>query len=425
MNRYRKYLLAMLLVVLGANNMDGLAFGLLLQDIKLDLALTDTQLGLVSGIAFALFYSTIGIPIARWADRGNRIAVLSVTAVARSLFVALCASAGSFYQLLLVRIGIGIGEAGCIPTIHSLLADSFDRSERPRAIAIVLQGNTLSILVGYFLAGWLNEYFGWRMTFVILGLPGVVLAALTWLTLREPRRAMPAGALVQPDMADVFRTLWRNGTFRRLLLAFSVSFFFGAGMVQWQPAFFTRSYGLGTGELGTWFTLIYGIFGMVGMFLGGEWASRVAPRNERLQLKAMAIAYCFYCLAFVLIYLSTNHYLAFGLMAAGTLVGTMTTAPLFAVIQALIPGHMRATAIAVIYLAANLVGLGLGPVAAGALSDALLPFFGSESLRYALLLLSPGFLLVAGCLWGAAGCVDRDLAVLERDRDSPCASLTA
>ena len=128
-------------------------------------------------------------------------------------------------------------------------------------------------------------------------------------------------------------------------------------MVQWQPAFFARSYGLGTGELGTWFTLIYGIAGMVGMFLGGEWASRVAPRNERLQLKAMAVAYCLYCLAFVLIYVATNHYLAFGLMAAGTLVGTMTTAPLFAVIQALIPGHMRATAIAVIYLAANLVGL--------------------------------------------------------------------
>jgi predicted MFS family arabinose efflux permease len=413
MTRYRKYLLTVLLALLAANNVDGLAFGLLLQEIKIDLSLTDTQLGLVSGIAFAFFYSTIGIPIARLADRGNRVVVLSVTAVIRSLFVALCAAAGNFLHLLLVRVGIGVGEAGCIPTIHSLIADNFSRAERPRAIAIVLQGNTLSIIVGYFLAGWLNEYFGWRMTFVLLGLPGLALAALTWLTLREPRRAAPNEVDGQPDILTVCRTLWLSRTFRKLLLAFAVAFFFGAGMVQWQPAFFARSYGLGTGELGTWLTLIYGVAGMAGMFLGGEWASRVAPNNERLQLKAMAIAYCAYCLAFVLIYLSTNHYLAFGLMAIGTLLGTMTTAPLFAVIQGLIPGHMRATAIAFVYLVANLVGLGLGPVATGALSDALLPVFGSESLRYALLLLCPGFLWVAGHLWSAAGCVDQDLAAVE------------
>jgi predicted MFS family arabinose efflux permease len=178
---YKNYLLAVLLVILAFNYVDRLALGLLLQDIKVDLDLSDTQLGLLSGIAFALFYSVMGIPIARWADRGNRVTIITITTGLWSAAVALCGVAGSFLHLLLIRIGVAVGEAGCIPPAHSLIADYFTRAERPRAVARYMLGTPLSFVIGYFLAGWLNELYGWRATFLLLGLPGLGLAALAWL----------------------------------------------------------------------------------------------------------------------------------------------------------------------------------------------------------------------------------------------------
>src|SRR5688500_3715382 len=177
-SRYKQYLLAVLLVVLASNYVDRLALGLLLQDIKVDLSLSDTQLGLLSGIAFALFYSVMGIPIARWADCGNRVTIITLTTALWSAAVALCGLAGSFGQLMLIRIGVAVGEAGCIPPAHSLIADYFTRAERPRAVSIYMLGASFAVVIGYFGAGWLNEFYGWRVTFMLLGLPGLVLAAL-------------------------------------------------------------------------------------------------------------------------------------------------------------------------------------------------------------------------------------------------------
>src|SRR5580704_16172504 len=168
---YKKYLLGVLLVILAFNSVDGLALGLVLQDIKVDLSLTDSQLGLLSGIAFALFYSVMGIPIARWADRGNRVTIISLTAAVWSVMVALCGMAASFTQLLLIRVGVAIGEAGCIPPAHSLIADYFGRAERPKAVAIYMLAGSLTTLIGYFVAGWLSEFYGWRAMFILLGLP--------------------------------------------------------------------------------------------------------------------------------------------------------------------------------------------------------------------------------------------------------------
>jgi MFS family permease len=185
---YRRYLLGVLLVIFAFNAVDRQALGLFMQDIKIDLGLSDTQLGLLTGIAFALFYSIMGIPLARWADRGNRVLIIALTTALWSAAVFLCGFAGSFVQLFLIRIGAAVGEAGCIPPAHSLLADYFDRAERPRAVAIYMLGVPLSALVGSFLAGWLNELYGWRFAFKVLGLPGLALAALAWLSLREPRQ---------------------------------------------------------------------------------------------------------------------------------------------------------------------------------------------------------------------------------------------
>src|SRR5688500_12783235 len=182
--RQRNYLLALLTTILAFNYIDRLALGLLLEDIKADLALTDTQLGFLTGIAFALFYAVMGIPIARWADRGNRVTIISLTTALWSVAVALCGAAGSFVQLLVIRAGVAVGEAGCHPPALSLIADYFTRAERPRAVARYMLGWPLALLIGYFAAGWLNEFWGWRATFVILGLPGLVLAALARFTLK-------------------------------------------------------------------------------------------------------------------------------------------------------------------------------------------------------------------------------------------------
>jgi predicted MFS family arabinose efflux permease len=384
-----------------------------LQDIKLDLHLSDTQLGLLSGIAFALFYSLMGVPLARWADRGNRIVVISITTVLWSVAMALCGLAMSYPQLLLIRVGVAVGEAGCVPPAHSLIPDYFTRVERPRAVAIYTLGGTLGAVIGYFVAGWLNESFGWRATFVMIGLPGLVLAALAWFTLKEPRRQqlLENTGPDQPSFRQVAVTLWANATYRRLLWCFSAIAFFGNGIVQWQPAFFMRSYGLTTGELGTWFAILYGLGGLAGAYMGGALASRFAPSNERLQLAGMAIAYCGLTVVDAWLFLTRNRDLTFCLMGVGAVAGAMITGPLFATVQTLVPERMRATSIALIYLFSNLIGLGLGPLTAGVLSDAFRPLFAEESLRYALLALSPGYLWAAWNLWSARRTVMEDLTL--------------
>jgi MFS family permease len=386
---------------------------LLLQDIKVDLSLSDTQLGLLTGLAFALFYSIMGIPIARWADRGNRVVIIALTTALWSVGVALCGVAGSFLQLLLIRVAVGVGEAGCMPLAHSLIADYYSREERPRATARYLLGIPLSLLVGFFLAGWLNELYGWRMTFIILGLPGIALAGIAALTLREPRRDTRSiaqhGTAAEQGAREVWSTLWSNATFRQILLAYSIASFFGSGIVQWKAAFFLRSFGLSTGDLGTAFALVYGVCGSLGAYLGGEWASRKAAGNERLQLRAMGLAYCAFAAISVCLYLSSTAVLAFALLALATIGFYTINGPLFAIVQTLVPQRMRALAIALIFLFGNLIGMGLGPLAAGMLSDGFAPWAGSESLRYALLILSPGYLWTGWHLWQAGRTVFGDL----------------
>jgi MFS family permease len=437
--RYRGYLLGVLMVILAFNFVDRLAIGLVLQGIKAELDLSDTQLGLLTGIAFALFYSLMGIPIARLADRGNRVTIISVTTALWSVAVALCGLVTNFAQLLLVRVIVGVGEAGCVPPAHSLIADYFSRAERPRAVSLYMLGGPLSNVIGYFFAGWLNQLYGWRITFMFLGVPGLLLSVLARVTLREPRCSLSAAVAdlelgsrpVDPStdvttesgtsLMHIGAALWGNITFRHLLLCFSVLYFFGFGILQWQPAFFIRSYGMESGELGTWFAVIYGLGGILGTYLGGELASRLAAGNESLQLKGMALAYCAVGSMSAFVYLAPNRYVAFGVMALVSVAGATANGPLFATIQSLVPRRMRAVSIAAVYLFANLVGLGLGPLMAGVLSDTLRVMFGNESLRYALLALCPGYLWGGWHLWRASKTVvgDIETAQVSRENDSP------
>ena len=432
---YTRYLLVLLVALSVFNFMDRWAFGLVLQNIKTDLRLTDTQLGCLTGIAFALFYSLMGIPIARWADRGNRVVIISLTGALGSVAVALCGTAGSFVQLMLIRMGVGIGEAGGFIPSFSLLADYFNRAERPKALAIYALGAPLSMIVGYSLAGWLNELYGWRVMFILLGLPGLVLALVASFTLREPRRKQPPGgptssglqgavtAALRPSLKDVWSALFSNATYRHLLIFTSILFFFAYGILQWQPTFFVRSFGFSSSQVGRWFAIAYGVGGL-GTYLGGALASRYAPQDECLQLKAVSVLMIGSALLTAGIYLSPNHYVALGLMALGVVGLSAVNGPVYATLQTLVPEPMRAVSVAVMLLFANLIGMGLGPLAVGVLSDALRPWVGQESLRYSLLALAPGYVWAAWHAWRASKTVSRDLATsptgVGAKRCAPC-----
>jgi predicted MFS family arabinose efflux permease len=311
-----------------------------------------------------------------------------------------------------------------MPPAHSLISDHFTREERPRALGIYMMGASLSFFFGYFVAGWLNQLYGWRATFMLLGLPGLALAALAAFTLHEPRRSVPSSGGPQPSIRTVWTILWANATFRNLLLCLSVGLFFTYGVLQWQPAFFIRTYGMKTGELGGWLAIAYGACGLLGNYWGGAAASRHAARNERLQLSATALVFCGVGIFSTAVYLAPDQYWAIGLLCFVVLGLSAVNGPMLGTIQTLVPPHMRATAIALVFLFSNLIGMGLGPLAAGALSDALRPRFGEQSLRYALLALSPGYLWCAWHLWRASKSVQRDLATAavsnaagERDDD--------
>jgi MFS family permease len=429
---YKRCLLVILLCMNCFTAVDRAALGVMLEGIKSGFALTDTQAGLLTGLSFTLFYSFAGIPLARWADRGNRVMILAITAGLGSVALALSALARDFPQFLGARVFVAVGEAGFLPAALSLLSDYFPRGERPRAMGIFLQGGALAIFFGIFVAGWMNQFYGWRVTFVALAIPGIVLALLARRMLVDPRpapggliprtRAQPAapsggdvasGPVRRATVREVGRALWSSRTFRHVVLCNSLMCFFNSGIAQWQPAFFERSYGLRTGELGTWLAAIYIVGWMIGTYLGGAWASRYAANDERLQLRVMAIAYASLTGISACIYLSPTQYGAFVFAALWSLIGTMAGAPLFATIQSLVPPSARAMAMTLVLFLGNLIGLGLGPLLAGFLSELLRPSAGSDSLRYALLALSPGYLLAAWYLWRASKTVLEDLAARE------------
>jgi MFS family permease len=416
---YRNYLLFILMVVLAFSYVDRMVFGVALEFIKADLHVGDMQLGILSGIGFALFFSVVGFPIARWADRGDRVLIISLTTVTWSVAVCLCGVAGSFLQMFLVRIGVAAGEAGCVPLAGSLIPDYFSRAERPRAVARYFLGTFLGLTVGYFAGGWLIEFYGWRATFLIVGLPGLALAALAAMTLKEPRRVKSAdicrpvqsapSETIRPNLKEATLSLWTNTTFRHLLLFCLVWYFCGWGLQQWLPAFFIRSHQMAAGELGTWLAVVYGTAGILGTWLGGEWGSRRAVHNESLQLIVAAVLFALSALFYASALLVANQYLALGAIALVALVQGMATGPIFATIQTLVPARMRATAQALVVLLPSLIGAGFGPLVVGTLSDAWQPWFGDQSLRYALLTLCPGFCLGAWHLRCASQSVTRDL----------------
>jgi MFS family permease len=414
---YKRYVLGTLTLVYTLNYLDRCLVILLLQPIKVDLSLSDTQLGFVTGIAFGLFYATLGLPIARWADRGNRATITSMAIGLWGCTVMLCLFVTNFIQLVFARIAAAIGESGCMPPTYSLLGDYFPApAERTRAMAIYWLASPLAALISFVAGGWLNQLYGWRVTFCLMGIPALLVAILVKGTIAEPRTHGQYARVLEwklPRMVDVLSMLWGQRSSRHLSLAIILLFTMGLGLAPWYAAFMMRSHGMRTAELGVWLGLIFGLSGIVGILLGGYVASRWFADNERGQMRVSAAIIASLVPFFVLFLLLPKKQQALIALVPLIVVFNVFLGPTFALMQRLVAAEMRATTLAVVMLLANLIGMGIGPQVVGILSDSLTPVCGNDSLRYAMLAMSLVALWAAYHFWQVGRTVKRDLLAVE------------
>lgn len=408
------YVLVVLSTVYGLNLVDRSLIQILLQPIKVDLKLSDTELGFLTGIAFGVFYATLGLPIARWADRGDRAKIAAGAIGLWGLTVMGSMFVTGFATMVLARVAAAVGEAGCKPPTYSLVGDYFPGSrERTRAMAVYWIGGPIASLVGYVAGGWLNELYGWRVTFMIMGVPGLLLAAVVFLTIRDPRKAASQSHAV-PTASIPFRTvaqvLWRVPTLRHLTIALTLLYTMNFGLNPWYAAFLMRSHGMGSGELGTILGLIFGLSGIFGILLGGVVCERFLDGDERAQSRATALAVTATVPAFAAFLLLESRIAALASLAIVMIVINFFFAPVYTLLQRLVPDTMRATALAAILLLTNFIGMGIGPQLVGTLSDLLAPRYGADSLRYAML--ASAFIApwAAYHFWRAGATVSMDLA---------------
>ena len=396
---YRRYVLFMLTIVYAFNFIDRQLLVILQESIKQDMGLSDTQLGLLTGLAFVIFYVTAAIPIARLADRSNRRNIISWAIGIWSFMTAIGGLSLNYFHLLLARIGVGLGEAGCSPPAHSMISDMYPAENRATVISIYSIGVNAGILLGFFFGGILNEFFGWRVAFVVVGLPGIALALWFRLTVAEPIRGKfekkPIAKEAIP-FVEVFKTLFGNKVILHLMLGSSLCAFVGYVGATWTAPFFIRSHGMGTAELGIWLAAAAGVFGGFGTFCSGYLCDKLGVKDKRwyLWLPAICILLVLPCIVFVL--LTGEKYQALIIYCAVCFFGSTYLAPSIAMLYSLVDVRMRAVSSAFIYLVLNLVGLGIGATLVGAISDMLAETYGQESLRYAMLYAVP-----VACVWAA------------------------
>lgn len=389
---YRNYALAILFLGYVVNFVDRSILSILLEPIKQELLLNDTQLGLLGGLAFALFYTTLGIPIAALADRWSRVKILAIAMVVWSGMTALCGFAQNFWMLLLARIGVGVGEAGASPPSHSLISDYFPIETRATALSIYALGIPFGSMIGNFVGGWGAEALGWRHTFVLVGVPGILVALIIWLSLREPPRGMADRHIVKsdepaPGVKEVILRLWQRVAFRHIAFAAGLHAFVGYGAGTWNAPFLIRSHEMPITEVGSWLALISGI-GAIGTFMGGYLSDKLADRfNDRRWYMWVPGWSTIVMVPFQFVaYLYGGIWAVIPSLMVVSILGGMYLGPSFAMTQALVSLRMRAVASAILLFMLNIIGMGMGPYLVGVASDLLAADMGVHSLRYALCL---------------------------------------
>lgn len=409
----RNVALAMLFVVGTINFVDRQLLSVLVEPIRAEMQFSDTQFGLLTGLAFALFYAAMGVPVAMVADRWNRIKLIGIACVVWSGFTAACGLVSNFWQLALMRFGVGAGESGGTAPSLSVLADYYPPSGRPLAIGLFTLNGPFGVFVGAAFGGWAAANIGWRNAFLVIGLVGLIVAPLLIWLVREPARGQMDGNGPVADPLPFSESLAQFGKRRSLrfvMIGSGLAAFVSYGMLNWIPAFLMRVQGMPLSAMSTWFAPAAGITFGIGILGGGWLVSHVAKRSPRAYGLIPAIASAVLIPSFVAALLADSWQVSLALMMIPMAACTAYVAPALALVQNLTPPRSRATAAAVLMLMFNIVGLGLGPLFVGFISDLLKPVHGDDSLRWALMTLLP-FAAAAGIAqFAMTRHLDKDLA---------------
>lgn len=383
----RAYVLFILVVVYTFNFIDRQIVGILAVPIKADLGLSDTELGLMGGLAFALFYTGLGIPIAMLADRFSRTWIMTGALTIWSAMTAVCGLAQNFWHLFVARLGVGVGEAGGVAPAYSLISDYFPSDQRARALSIYSFGIPIGSALGIVFGGLIASMVDWRWAFFVVGIAGILLAPIFRMTVKEPERGRFDAPSLRghASVGDIVRMLARKPSFWVMSLGASASSMMGYGLFFWIPSFMVRSFQITLLEASLYYGAVLLVGGLAGIWLGGWAADRFGRTRRAAYALIPAIAFIVTVPFYVITLLTPTLPLAVAAMIIPTAMSLVWLGPVISAMQHLVQPNMRATASAVFLFINNLIGIGLGTVVIGALSDALAARFGDDSLRYSIL----------------------------------------
>ena len=396
------YALGILTIVYSINFIDRQLLSILQESIKADLMLSDAQLGLLTGFAFAVFYTFAGLPIASLADRSNRRNIVAISLTIWSGMTAISGLAQNYWQLLVARIGVGIGEAGGSPPSHSMISDIFPPEKRASAIGFYSMGISIGILFGFLFGGWLNEFFGWRVAFFVVGIPGVLLALVLFLTVPEPVRGLAenkASSGDNPSMMTVFKVLLSRRSFLFMALGAAMNAFAGYGTANWVASFMIRTHQMPTGELGTWLALIIGLGGAIGVFGSGVLADNLGKKDKRWYMWVPVYAAAGSVPFQIATYWVDGPYAALMCMTIPSILANAYLGATIACVHGMVGLRMRAVSSALLFFILNIIGLGMGPTTVGLVSDSLVDQHDVDSLRYAMMYIIPASMFISGALY--------------------------
>jgi predicted MFS family arabinose efflux permease len=408
----RTYVLFILTLIYVVNYLDRQILAILMPQIKAEFGLTYTQIGYLIGPAFAVVYAVLGVPLAVIADRTNRRNVIAASLVVFSVMTVLSSYARGFWTMALARFGTGVGEAGTGPSINSVIADLYAPAERATALSFYTAGLNVGLLVAFFGGGWISEHYGWRVAIVSAGAPGLLLAVLLLLTVREPKRGL-VEALPDtdpPSFITVVKYLWGQRSFRWMSIGTSFSSFGGYAGIAFIPTFLKLSHHMSTAEIGAALALLTGVGGAIGTYFAGVLADRYGARDVRWNMYVPIVA-TFVAIPFApLFYLSSSTTVTLAAAIIPVMMGATYVGPAYSMAQGLVPLRMRARSVAILLLILNIIGLGLGPPVVGKVADLLQPYFGADALRYAMMTTILTGLTGAYCYWRATATLKADLA---------------
>lgn len=390
----RYFVVAMLAGVYTLSFLDRQLLSILAEPVKAELGLTDTQLGLLTGFMFALFYTLFGVPVAWLADRRHRVRIVSAACALWSLFSAGCGFAQNFAQLAIARMGVGIGEAGGSPPSYAIIADYFPPERRGGALALYSLGIPAGTTAGAAIGGWIASTHGWRTAFVAIGLFGIVFALLVLLTVPEPRRGrLDADTAPQVALRTSLKDFLADRVLRRAAIAGGLSAFVGYALLSWTPAFLMRVHGMTLAELTVYYSLASGGAVAIGTLLSGHLVDRLGAHDRRMYAFVPAAAFLVALPFFIAAVGAGSWQMSLLLMMVPLALYSTYLAPVLAVVQNAVPAAQRGTASAILLLIINLIGLGIGPLYVGWVSDAASRAGQAGSLQTAMFALAPIFLL--------------------------------